>query len=393
MRSTPFFLLASLVAACATDKPGPGDSTIQMNDLSVLLPLPRTETELAAALAPTAQAKGGVLFPEAVFKQDQRETTDYAALRAVAFRLDPCFGTTDPAGHPEKCENQLRIVFQPIRGNGIPQAEDSAVHAFYKLTREELLAAVQEVADARLADAGAADLGPLAVHPTIAAEGLDGNLAQAFDHILTKYAGEQNLVRFTTFVFLAFDAADGPAIGQDWGMHALSVANGQATDLQIGGAPASSFEVSLGVFSNPLSTRATPGTTTPDDIALLTNFDQAMSATQAERQHALDAAFKIENPTKHTPDTIDCASCHMTQPGRDLVAQKLGMQVDGNPNAFVPAGIPAADLGHTTNIIGTDGGLNIHAFSYRFTEPMINQRVINETAANLALIRQLTGLD
>jgi len=72
------------------------------------------------------------------------------------------------------------------------------------------------------------------------------------------------------------------------------------------------------------------------------------------------------------------------------IGEALGMTTVGDANAFVPdASIPVADLAQTTQLVGTDGVLNIHAFSYRTSAAMINQRVINETAANLAYIATL----
>ena len=77
----------------------------------------------------------------------------------------------------------------------------------------------------------------------------------------------------------------------------------------------------------------------------------------------------------------------MAQPSRELVGHALGLMEAGNANRFAAdPSIPAADLLPTTHLIGGDGGLNIHAFSYRGADPMINQRVINETAANLAYL-------
>jgi hypothetical protein len=84
----------------------------------------------------------------------------------------------------------------------------------------------------------------------------------------------------------------------------------------------------------------------------------------------------------------------MAEPSRVLVGQPMfGMSPTGDANAFVAdSSIPAADLAQTTTTIvdPTDGGLDIHAFSYRNAMPMINQRVINETAANLAYLHSLT---
>jgi len=59
----------------------------------------------------------------------------------------------------------------------------------------------------------------------------------------------------------------------------------------------------------------------------------------------------------------------------------------GNANAFATdPGIPATDVVPTTAVLDGDR-LNLHAFSYRGTAAMINQRVINETAAILAYVR------
>ena len=120
---------------------------------------------------------------------------------------------------------------------------------------------------------------------------------------------------------------------------------------------------------------------------LLANFNTASTASAADVAAAFDSALRIENPHDHTPNTIDCGSCHMAEPARQLVGEALGLHEAGNANAFVPSpALPVADVVTTTHVVGSDGEINIHAFSYRGAEPMINQRVVNETAANIALI-------
>ena len=394
MRTSLLLTPLMLLGCTSSDHHAPSD--LQMNDVSVMLPLPRSQAELDAALSPTTPARGGVLFPEAVYMSDGNGgILSYSALRVVAFRLDPCFGTTDPVGEPAKCKNQLRVIFQPL-GLDTPTsavaAQDGAVHAFYSLTRDELLAATQEMIDARLADGGDADLGPLAPHPTIVREGLGGTLAQSFDHIITKYAGQGNLVQFTSFTFEGVFEGGSAAAGIDqfWTMHGFHVTNGQVTPIEIGAMPSGTTDIGLDATGMPLAMRISPQAPSVDDITLLGNFDQAMQATSAQRQAAFDSALRIENPRHHTPDTIDCGSCHMAQPSRELVGEALGMSEAGNANAFVAdASIPAADLKHTTTLLAQDGQLNIHAFSYRNDAPMINQRVINETAGNVAYLAPL----
>jgi hypothetical protein len=362
-----------------------------MNDLSVLFPLPKSQQEVDAMVAPTAAALGGALLPQAVYASDLDTNPDYASLRVVGFRVDPCFGQLGPIVDPSTCENQLRLVFQPILFDTAASAEDSAIHAFYSLTRAQLINLVNEIVDARLAAGGDADLGPLAPHPIVVREGLTGELAQRLVTILTTYVGAGNLVRFTALQELEFDTPQGPNdVSGFWDLHGVDIANGATTPMQIATLPAGTTVMNLNTSSQPLLANESPVTTSNDNITLLMDFTQASQATMAQRQVAFDAALRIENPADNSPNTIDCASCHLAQPVRQLVGEQLGLTAAGDPSAFVAASsIPSADLVQTTNLLGADGGVNVHAFSYRLTDPMINQRVINETAANLAYIATL----
>jgi hypothetical protein len=393
--------LAALIAAAAcggdamtTPPPNPAPGDIQMNDLSVLLPLPRTAAEQAAMLAPSADARGGELVPESTY-DSAAQFLDYEAMRAIAFRVDPCFGQLGPVTDPTQCHAQLRIVFQPIFGDGSATADDAGLHAFYALTDDELLAIVAELVDARASDAGSADLGPLAPHPTLVSEGLDGPLAHAFDAILVKYAGLDNLIRMTEFTgdHVGIGSSGAPQTNEDfWDFVSFDVANGSATPRDVPTLPAAMANsgMSIQASTDPLVSSGSPATVSADSIAVLEDTNAAGSATMPQLQAVFDAALRIQNPSFHSPDTIDCASCHLVGPAIDLVAGPLGLSAVGDVNAFSASGIPAADLARTTPLNGSGTEvLNIHAFSYMAAEPMINQRVINETAANLAYIRSL----
>jgi hypothetical protein len=369
-----------------------------MNDLSVLMPLPRSSSELEAMMSPTTPGQTGVLLPEALYMNDSSAPLQpYKDLKLVALRLDPCFGPTDPSADPALCDNQLRLVFQRVvvDTSGAASADDSAVHVFYRLSREQLLAAIDDIVAAREAVAGDDDLGPLAPNPLLVEGGLDGAFAHDLEMLVTRNAGEANIIRFTTFTLELFGAAGTtPTVAdQFWQLQGHLVDAGQATSIAIPTLPPGTVDTMLEVLGGapPLNSSANPVTSSPDNITLLLVQQAAQAATAEQRQSAFDAALRIENPHFHTPDTIDCISCHMAQPARDIVGKPLGSSADGNPNAFVAAGmIPASDLLSTTHIVSTiDAGLNMHAFSYRSTEPMINRRVINETAANLALVTQL----
>lgn len=423
-------LFASLVAAgCTTSSSSPtppAPSNLQMNDLSVMMPLPQSDAELAAWMAPTSPGVGGAILPDSII------TTvpigiDTTSLRVAAFRLDPCFGALGSAIDDATCQNQLRIVWEPMfaedqngvtpdgAGSGSGSAvtpavsvADAALHAFYSISRDQLLSLVNEIVDARVADGGDHDLGPLAPNPIIASEGLSGTLAQSYASILGRYAGGANLVRVTFFEVEAVDGIAGGSGGQNpigggefWELNSFNVADGSATPRAIptlmpqDGVPDGGSDVqngmSLSASLDPLESSGSPGTTSNDNIALLESTIEAGSAAKSDVQAAFDSALRIENPHDNSPDTIDCASCHLAQPALQLVGAPLGMSATGDANAFVPdSRIPVADLAQTTSL-DSDGILNIHAFSYRDVQPMINQRVINETAANWAYIEKLTG--
>jgi hypothetical protein len=379
-----------LIACTGHSTPPPPIGNLQMNDLSVLLPLPNSQADLDAMLAPTAAGYGGQLFPQAVH-DSAGDSVAYELLHAVAFRLDPCFGQLGAITDPSACNAQLRVVFQPIdyeAGTGAI-VDDAAIHAFYTLTQEQFDDAVHAMVATRDAANGSADLGPLAPHPLVVKQGLQGTVAQAFEQIITQYAGSANLIRFTSFTVEELVA--GPALEPDggdfWNFQSFNVGSGSATPRQIATLPAQTTEMELFVESNPLATSFSPETTSQDDIAVLATYADATMATSAVLGSAFDAALRIENPHDNSPDTIDCGSCHMAPNAIQLVGTQLGMSATGNVDAFVPdASIPTADLAQTTQFIGSDGILNIHAFSYRSTSPMINQRVINETAANVAYV-------
>jgi hypothetical protein len=397
-----FFLFITLAAGCvSSSKQGPPDPVdLQMNDLSVMLPLPKTQVELDAMMLPTSPAVGGTLLPKAMFDQAQIGL-DFDSLHAVAFRFDPCFGQLGAITDSGACQNQLRIVWQPLFVSMVDgtttttSAADSGVHAFYSITRDQLIAAVDEMVAARQADGIDYDLGPLAPHPTITSEGLNGPLAQKLFQIVEKYAGGSELVRVTTFQIEAFDltgVGNAPIVGagEFWGFQSFDVKNGAIQPRNIPTLPTGSANnMSLSAGVNPLEANGSPATTSVDSIATLESMTKATAATTADRELELGAALRIENPHTNSPDTIDCASCHLAQPARTMVAEQLGLSEIGDANRFVPdSSIPQADLAQTT-MLDTNGILNIHAFSYRDINPMINQRVINETAANLTYIKTL----
>jgi hypothetical protein len=371
--------------------PVPPVGDVQMNDLSVLLPLATDADDFAAYLAASSPGGHGALLPEAVYEaNDEAFEPSYDQLRVVALRFDPCFAQVVPITDPASCHDQLRLVFQPlVFGAGTTTAPDAAVHVAYAISRAQLVTAVNAIATAREVTT-AADLGPLAVNPIVASQGLRGPMAQALAAIITAYADGTRIERITSLLVPPSVIIGGGSPSLFWSLHGFTVVGDTETPLSIptlGGVTDAGVNASTG----PLESLFAPPSSSPDALVVLASAQNAMAATPAARQSAFDAALRIENPGVETPNTIDCASCHMAEPARKLVGEQLfGLSSTANANAFTAApSIPSADLVTTTALVDADGGLNIHAFSYRGSSPMINQRVVNETAANLGYLKSL----
>jgi hypothetical protein len=307
---------------------------------------------------------------------------DYGTMRAVAVRIDPCFANVGPITDPDTCANQLRIVFQSLvinQQNGATQASDHAVHAFYSLTRDQLVELVGQMTQLRIDQGQTADMGPLAVHPLLVSQGLQGAFASVLNTLIVQYAGQQNLTRFTQF----FSPHDFP----EWNFRGFDVApDGTTTPNQIaslGSATEDTFVnlggMNLGQQASELGTTTQP--TSADNISLLWDLPTAKQAAQPAQQAAVDSAFRIANPNVHSPNTIDCVSCHLSEPSLLLTASTLGLPTDTNTNGFVadPNFVSAADMQQTAPL-QTMKALNLHIFSYRDDGPHIAARVVNETA-------------
>lgn len=374
-------------------------ATIQMNDVSILLPLPKNEAEGDLYMRASDGARGGVLLPQAIYDSATGEDNDagpapggalpvpHASLRVVAIRLDPCFANIGPVTDPSSCQNQLRLVLQPFfhDADGTMKAVDTGVHAFYSLTRDELVGMVAEIKKLRAASgSGAVDLGALAVHPIAAREGVNGPFMQGLSKLVLAHAGEQNFFRFTRFQI-------GNA-NRTWIFSGFDVAGGKTTGMKIPKVPSDTTTVTFFQgFADDLEGQFNPTTTSSDDMQLLGNVTDAQDATKDAQQKAFDSALRIENPNKHSPNTIDCASCHLAAPSRALTGKTLGLSADGNANAFSITSkfIAPQDLAITTPQKDALNGVNVHVFSYKDDQPMIAPRAVNETAA---IVDYLNGL-
>ena len=356
---------------------------VQMNDVSILFPVAKNEKEKAAYLRASTKIAGGVILPANLYTSETGQPmertklppvgapneTPYNELHVTAMRLDPCFASLSANPKESACENQLRLILQPGTG------QDSAVHVFYTITRAELVEAVTEIIALRNAST-TADLGPLNVHPLMKKEGLLGPTATGIHELIKRYASEKNLSKFTVF-----SARD----NFNWDFSSHAVKDGQATRETIVTTDASTQNFFVGFGQKPQGIFSPP-TKHIDNVTLLLNETNWNAASTTARKKAADAALRVLNPGKHSPNTIDCASCHVAEPG---LAERAPTAFSAkNINRFVAdkRWINAYVM-RRMQTSRTEGN-NFHIFSYKNDVARISTRAINETAGVVAYLNE-----
>ena len=362
----------------------------QVNDVSILFPLAKTKAAYESGYLTT-----GELLPKAVYERAfgppgtlQIGGTPPApaqpGLRLVAVRFDPCFAQRGPVADEGACKNQMRLVFQTLSfANGKTTAADDAVHAFYSLTREELTGAVRTMIELRQRKVGERRLGPLAPHPLLATRtgDLDLSTASEVNELVTSLADADRLVQITQFAPSGLDTT--------WNFSGFDVE--KSATLTIPTLPAGDdTHVAFFAGFTPGELEGDPAfvpasnAAPRDNIQDLGNRARAAAAGTEGRERAFAAMLRLENPDMHTPDTIDCASCHAVEPVRKLLGAKhYASEMGSSRGAFEPDArwVPDADL---VELETGESGVNVHMFSYKGTTPSIHRRTINESAAVVA---------
>lgn len=368
---------------------GPSRSELYNTDVTVVYPLPPANDIGLMVWGNTLSNSYGRFVPQTAFAQipmpldprpgSKTRTTGISAwneLRLVGIRLDPCFGSRGEVPDAQ-CKNQVRLVFQGIHGvNTTSVGEDGAIHMLYELPRTELLTLTREIISLTDREGGYTP-GPLGVHPILQRQGVWGSFAQGLKVLLRQYVGEDRAVRMTFFARV-------DALQSAWRFGGFDHKPAGWERIQIPTTMTTEQEL-LGGFPNAgelAGSTTTPGTS-GDDVRLLINSTSANLANDAARRTAFGAALRIEHPAKHTPDTVDCLSCHVAMAARSLGETQYGLSAVGHPDRYTST----RDLRYTPP---AEPSLeNLHALSYLGTELGINQRTVNETAEIAAALSNL----
>lgn len=371
----------SAAAATSPTAVSPAARSLAANDVSILFPLGRGDLWTASMPARAGQA----LLPRSAFdlvgrpviRELQGPDATYAGLRVVSLRFDPCF-----SGNP--CYPQIRLVLQGFSANRAT-AFDGAFHALYNLTADEFAAMVVRV---KLLAALAPENGGvtrLEVSPSLLAQGMTGAYASGLRDLVTEYIGATNLAKLTFMT----RAAGG---GDRWDFGGFNL-----KDFQPGGAfPIAGLDDGSLLQTvreggggggrgpgGPGGAQAYAYTVTPDvlrgELALVLNSATAQNTAPADRQRAMDALTRVENPALESPDTVDCAACHLANRVRGHLQTTFSLS----------SSLSYAGTTEATRLIGgaDRDNENLRAFGYFNDQPAISQRAANETIKVLTALR------
>lgn len=397
-------LVLAAGAGCAAEEGAESEDEINTGkltpaDVSILLPLPKSNAN--ESLAATAKGKGGdELVPQTAYKLNgmplqkvlhpgfyplhgapnvDTEAEERAVLRLTAVRVDPC-GRTKPSDPEARCVPEIRLVFQPVlaTAEGVFEAADGAIHAFYRVSEGELRAFTKAMFDARNVG-GRFSYTSLGVHPTLAKEGLTGAFAKELYAQVKKVCGGGNLERVT---FLQRTAAREPV----WVFGITSVTNKVAKVETIATTSSTRQVIEGPGLSLPMHLtgledgEAPTETASPDKIGALLD---RRTTSEAEQVKALNASLRIDNPLIHSPETMACVECHVASGTRkSALAEKPQLK-----DRIDPANVFKAPM-TARHVASKDVG-NLHSFSWKGTDPGVSDRAANDSAQIAARMNKL----
>jgi len=364
-------LLLLLLSSCSSALAG-----WEMNDLSILFPLPAPASKNLLWRAGTS-ARDGTLLPRSLYSElpmlvvlRDREWL-YQNLRVVALRIDPCFREgTNAASLP--CRRQVRLVWQPLEEvRGSWTTLDAAVHTFHELDEQSWRNFRDDLKTLRTKHPSAPGL-PLQVNPRIAQEGWQGGYAQELSHLVLSTIGPANLVRATAMTV--------NTEGTVWVFTGFDVKNGTYTRIPVPRTKnvAQAFFAKLDDLNEYRSTmNPFPAEESPYLRLLQNSAVAGREMGETEIMKAVRSSLIALNPRRSNPGTIDCASCHAARAVPLWAASNFpNWNWDSlfGDNLFRSGG----NLENTTAQPRRTNMLR--AFGYFNADPVISPRTVFETA-------------
>lgn len=351
---------------------------VSTNDVSILYPLP--EAGSAADYVPASETTNyGELLPraalDAVVTTGRLELTDgvhpsgYDALRLVSLRLDPCSARGN-AG----CHSEVRAIFQALYRNtqatvADPQlglaATDGGVHVMYDVPDAELVSMMKEILTLKKAN-GDASVDTLGPHPILASQGPNGTFAAGLRKIVRFHLGADRATRITFFDHNFNPETDGWTFGVSDRVGSTFV----AVDIPLAKEKRQLVSGSPNVGTLLRTSSDGSGIDAVDRVdALVASGRSTVSPVSPAVAAAMTAALRVQNPTVHSAETMDCANCHLAEGARRIGEGVFGLSA---ASAFQHAR-SLAYVDERTSVT------NLHAFGYLHRQVSIMQRTANES--------------
>lgn len=349
------------------------------NELSLLLPLPRSGEE-QLMWRPQSAETSGELLPLAVYNafpalvMNSSKEVIYRSLKVVAVRIDPCFAETAMSA----CQRQIRLVWQPVIRSQDPRERsefttvDAALHTFYRLNEPEWLHLLEGLRLLRQRAPFGPGL-PLQIHPVLQSQGYAGDYWRHWSTRVLPLIGAKNLIRATAmtvnprgnlWVFLGFDVVNKA-------LRAMPIPRLQEATSQ-------TFVSAL----NDTSEFRTNMEPKPNGLeAFLQLISDSVRLKREGREdlirEGVRQALEIDNPSLQGTGTVDCASCHAS---RAVSHWAKAHFPQWNWRQMFPRETfqGAGNLVNTSvNPLRTDV---LRAFGYFGSDPIISSRVIHDTS-------------
>lgn len=361
----PLVLLVATACGAASPRGEPAKRTLGMNDVSILLPLPKA---IEAPVVATIEGAGVPMIGrdafEAVVKTDlgpkQGTLADYRDVHLVAVRFDLCDRQAVgkcPTGVP----GRLRLVLQPLEiAAGELRTQDVAIHAFYPIAEAEMPGVIDELRAMQRLPSDA----PLQVSAA------DPAYVARLRALVLRYARADRLARLTVIGQLAESAAFA------WAFRGVDRTDGGFAEMVIPGLEDNARQQTAMLAGGDTVYDARPVADAPVGFAIAINGAKFGAAGAAARRGALNALVEIQDPSRHDSVDTQCLACHVSTylTGRRAAAMHVAPGRFASPYNTV-----------VTSVIDRDPRV-VRAFGWAGSAPAISQRVANETASVLAEI-------
>jgi hypothetical protein len=245
---------------------------------------------------------------------------------------------------------------------------DGTIHLFYDMTDTEWPDVVAGVTALKELAKTATDGKPLDVHPVMKAEGLEGAYAKRLNQLITDFCGEQNLSR-VAFMISGMD-------GANWTFGAF---NRKGTLLEVDPIPRFTDKNEQQVQEHGNEQRRNSEmipSPTNIDLTTILSYTELQLSDDLTLQRATKEALQIENPDKETPQTIDCASCHLASRALTFAASNRNIDLTSFSDRFI--GASRFDLRRVD--AAANDPFAQRAFGYFHDKSALSQRTINESA-------------